>query len=226
MNPYDRTDKIDSFLADTMDSVEKKEFERLLSSTSNTLEENNLHNEIEMQKKIILAIQEEGMKEVLRTEEKRMQKRHRINRFIDRFILSSAIIAAAACLAAYFILSPTIQMMTAYGVSECTEYSETTANFIVRGNEENMDLLADAVEAMSVNDWNKAELSLNKIIDNTDKAEDEQLLQIRDEAEWLQAILSMQRGRYFSAKKRLNKIASSNSIYAEQAIVTLQKLQK
>ena len=226
MNPYDRTDKIDSFLADTMDSVEKKEFERLLSSTSNTLEENNLHNEIEMQKKIILAIQEEGMKEVLRTEEKRMQKRHRINRFIDRFILSSAIIGAAACLAGYFILSPTIQMMTMHGVSECTKYSETTANFIVRGNEENMDLLADAVEAMSINDWNKAELSLNKIIDNTDKAEDEQLLQIRDEAEWLQAILSMQRGRYFSAKIRLNKIASSNSIYAEQSIVTLQKLQR
>ena len=179
-----------------------------------------------MQKKIILAIQEEGMKEVLRTEEKRMQKRHRINRFIDRFILSSAIIGAAACLAGYFILSPTIQMMTTYGVSECTDYSENMANFIVRGNEENMDLLADAIDAMAIADWRSAEKCLDKIINNTNKAEDEQLLQIRDEAEWLQAILSMQRGRYFSAKKRLNKIASSNSIYAEQAMVMLQKLQK
>ena len=57
MNNIERTDKIDAYLAGTMSEAEKKEFEGLLLGSETSLDDKTkLHDEMELQKEIIFAM--------------------------------------------------------------------------------------------------------------------------------------------------------------------------
>ena len=82
----------------------------------------------------------------------------------------------------------------------------------------------EAMDAIEAQKWTEANKCLKTITRNAKGSEDAQLLQVKDDAEWLQAVVSMKRGRYFTAKRQLKAIANSNSTHAEQAQTALDSL--
>ena len=59
------TDLIDKYLRNELTEDEKKQFERLLSTSSESLGDKDLASEVDLQKEIIIAIQARGLKECL-----------------------------------------------------------------------------------------------------------------------------------------------------------------
>lgn len=210
-------DLMDAYLASSLEAQQRAEFEAMLASDA------NLRKELKMHKQIILAVQGKVMEDALANEEKKYIKQ--VKRSLRSYLsYAGAVLAMAACIAAYIILTPLVEQMTTIGNSQFTEYYSEQSSLLVRGADENIDLLAEAMDAIESSNWTKANKCLKTIISNAEGAEDAQLLQIKDDAEWLQAVVSMKRGRYFTAKRQLKAIANSNSAHAQQAQAALDSL--
>lgn len=208
---------MDAYLANTLDDQARAEFESLLAK------DEELRKELRLHKQIILAIQGKAMEEVLVEEEKKYIKK-KSHPILNRLTYAGAVLAMAACIAAYIILTPLVEQMTIIGNSQFTEYYDSEASLIVRGADDNLDLLADAMAAIEAEKWRDANKSLNAIIKNAEGSDDAQLLQVKDDAEWLKALVSMKRGRYFSANHQLKAIANSQSAHAAEAQTILDNL--
>lgn len=63
------TDLIDKYLRNELTEDEKNQFERLLSTSSESLGDKDLASEVDLQKEIIIAIQARGLKECLQQKE-------------------------------------------------------------------------------------------------------------------------------------------------------------
>lgn len=214
----DLTELMDAYWDGTLDAKARTEFESKLASDAELRKELNLH------KQVILAIEGQSMEDTLVEEEKKYAKNHKRYPVLNSLSYVGAVLAMAACIAAYIVLTPLVDQMTVWGNSQFTEYYNNEASLIVRGADDNLDLLADAMTAIEAENWRDANKSLNAIIKNAEGSDDAQLLQVKDDAEWLKAIVSMKRGRYFSAKRQLKAIANSQSAYASDAQTILDSL--
>ncbi len=214
----DLTELMDAYLDGTLDAKARTEFESKLASDAELRKELNLH------KQVILAIEGQSMEDTLVEEEKKYDKNHKRYPVLNSLSYVGAVLAMAACIAAYIVLTPLVDQMTVWGNSQFTEYYNNEASLIVRGADDNLDLLADAMTAIEAENWRDANKSLNAIIKNAEGSDDAQLLQVKDDAEWLKAIVSMKRGRYFSAKRQLKAIANSQSAHASDAQTILDSL--
>jgi len=212
------TELMDAYLAGTLDAKARTEFESKLASDAELRKELNLH------KQVILAIEGQSMEETLVEEEKKYDKNRKRYPVLNSLSYVGAVLAMAACIAAYIVLTPLVDQMTLWGNNQFTEYYNNEASLIVRGADDNLDLLADAMTAIEAENWRDANKSLNAIIKNAEGSDDAQLLQVKDDAEWLKAIVSMKRGRYFSARRQLKAIANSQSAHASDAQTILDSL--
>lgn len=212
------TELMDAYLAGTLDAKARTEFESKLASDEELRKELNLH------KQVILAIEGQAMEETLVEEEKKYDKNRKRYPVLNSLSYVGAVLAMAACIAAYIVLTPLVEQMTVLGNSQFTEYYNSGASLIVRGADDNLDLQADAMTAIEAENWREANKSLNAIIKNAEGSDDAQLLQIKDDAEWLKALVSMKRGRYFSSKRQLKAIANSQSTHAADAQAILDSL--
>ena len=214
----DMTELMDAYLAGTLDAKARTEFESKLASDAELRKELNLH------KQVILAIEGQAMEKTLVEEEKKYDKNRKRYPVLNSLSYVGAVLAMAACIAAYIVLTPLVEQMTILGNSQFTEYYNSEASLIVRGADDNLDLLADAITAIEAENWRDANKNLNAIIKNAEGTDDAQLLQVKDDAEWLKALVSMKRGRYFSAKRQLKTIANSQSVHAAEAQTILDSL--
>lgn len=212
------TELMDAYLAGTLDAKARTEFESKLASDAELRKELNLH------KQVILAIEGQAMEKTLVEEEKKYDKNRKRYPVLNSLSYVGAVLAMAACIAAYIVLTPLVEQMTILGNSQFTEYYNSEASLIVRGADDNMDLLADAITAIEAENWRDANKNLSAIIKNAEGTDDAQLLQVKDDAEWLKALVSMKRGRYFSAKRQLKTIANSQSVHATEAQTILNSL--
>ncbi len=209
---------MDAYLANTLDKKARADFESQLASDA------ELRKELALHKQVILAIEGQAMEETIVEEEKKYAKRRRRYPALNSFSYAGAALAIAACIAAYIILTPLVEQMTTVGNAQFTEYYSEQSSLLVRGVDENLDMLAEAMDAIEAQKWTEANKCLKTITRNAKGSEDAQLLQVKDDAEWLQAVVSMKRGRYFTAKRQLKAIANSNSTHAEQAQTALDSL--
>lgn len=214
----DITELMDAYLAGSLDINARAEFESKLASDA------ELRRELDLHKQVVLAIEGQAMEETLVKEEKKYIKNRKRYPILRSLSYAGTIIAMAACISIYLILTPQIEQMTVLGNSQFTEYYNNEASLIVRGADDNLDLLADALTAIQEENWEEANNSLDTIILNAEGLEDIQLLQIKDDAEWLKALVSMKRGRYFTAKRQLKAIANSQSVHAAEAQTILDNL--
>ena len=218
MDQDKRNELMDAYLAGTLDKKARADFESQLASDA------ELRKELALHKQVILAIEGQAMEETLVEEEKKYAKRRKRYPVLNSLSYAGAVLAMAACIAAYIILTPLVDQMTTIGNSQFTEYYSEQSSLMVRGADENIDLLAEAMDAIEASNWTEANKCLKTIIRNAEGSDDAQLLQIKDDAEWLQAVISMKRGRYFTAKRQLKAIANSNSAHAQQAQAALDSL--
>lgn len=229
MNTIEKTDKIDDFLLGNMSVEEKNEFERLLSDDVKSLEGKQLKQDMELQKDIILAIKERGLKEMLQKEEEKLQEDegHRRKQIVRITSFSLGGFSLAAAIAFMLVVVPMARIMNTASndFAYSLEQMETT-----RGTsfDELSLLLQDATSAILADDWQRAdELSIELMERSSqpmsDYSEDE-LHDYYQQAEWLHVNCLMHEKKVFEAKRLLKKIVQENGFYSRQAEDILKKL--
>ena len=223
------TDLIDKYLRNELTEDEKNQFERLLSTSSESLGDKDLASEVDLQKEIIIAIQARGLKECLQQKEQQIRsQRLRTKRIIklSSWGISSSFVAAIVILAV--ILTPMAKMMK----TESSEFAASITLPTTRGvNDQSGELqnqLFFVYSYISQNQFDQANELAQQLIKEIQISQQsitsEETQDILDQAQWLHAICEMHKGRVLKAKKLLKQIAKSNSCYAKDAENILNKL--
>lgn len=222
MTNIEKTKLIDRYLSCEMSQDEKINFERLLlepdvSSNSRL----TIREEMELQKEIENAIRERGLREMLQKEEYHIRQKQRKRRVaIWTFVGGGLVTAIAAVILAFVVVIPMAQIMQDYSNSYVSQMTigET------RGNNEHATLLNNALVLMQKGAWDDASAIVDDVFEQTADAHMEQIVEIHNNAEWLQVICLMHDGKILRAKRLLQKIALSDSYYRTQAIELLETL--
>lgn len=222
MTNLERTKLIDRYLSGEMTEEEKMSFERLLSEgDSSSMDEQNLQKEMELQKEIEYAIQERGLREMLQKEEARIRLRQRIKRITIWSLSSGSVITAiAAVMLLLLVVAPVAHMMQ----DMSSQYVAQVEIGQLRGDNANAEALSNAISLMQANEWEQASQIVNDVFAQTANSQDEETIEMHDNAEWLKAICLMHDGKVRKAKRLLRKIANSESYYSGMASEMLEKL--
>jgi len=207
--------------------------ERLLSDPELSLEDRDkFRKEMELQQEIILAIQKQGLKEMLQQEdEKEEEKAHKvyIRRLIGWTSGSITTLAAAAVVIFMIMIAPMRDFFYNYSFqySQSIQLAEAT-----RGDEldEVAALLEQANEAVLTSQWQQADKLALQVMElcsqPVDNVSDEKRTEYYQQAEWLHANYLMHSKRALKARHLLIKIVEDKGIYSEQAQMILQQMNK
>lgn len=220
MKTIERTELIDRYLLGEATAEEKMQVERLLSDPELSLEDRDkFRKEMELQQEIILAIQKQGLKEMLQKEEKHIRYKHNVTKVTILSLSGGGFIAAmAAVLLLLFVIVPTSRQMQDYSVQYVAQIEVGN----VRGENEIASQLSDAVMMMQKNDWDNATAIIDEVLEHTSNSQEEQVRDMHDNALWLKALCLMHDGKVLKAKRILRKIANSENHYSEQAAELLE----
>lgn len=238
MNTIERTDKIDAYLAGTMSEAEKKEFEGLLLGSETSLEDRTkLQDEMELQKEIIFAIRRRGFREMVKkdiAEIKQEEEEH--HQRVVRWTLGSVSITAIAAIfvGVFMITSITRSMLDESNTwAQSLQTSQNTRGGETESINEQLELVYNAI---AQDDWQSAYImNANLRKEAMQLREDENLLaqeglskeevqEIIEATDWIEAQYEMHEGHIRSSKKLLQKIANSDSYYSVQAAELLEKI--
>jgi hypothetical protein len=222
------TDQIDRYLRNELSEQERAQFEYMLSASDKSSTGENLNDEVELQKEIIMAIQARGLKECLQKKEAEMRaKRSQWQRIIkiSSWSLASSLVAAVFVLV--LITIPMAKIMRA----ESVEYAASISS-LSRGAQESAThiqaLLSTTYTLVSQNQFQLADEQALQILNliQTTRTDliSEGTKDIFEQAQWLHAVCVMNTGKVFKAKKLLRQIANSDSHYATRAQDILDKL--
>lgn len=222
MTPIERTILIDNYQIGNMTKDEKSEFERLL--LTDDLSSKDImpwKKEMELQDDIILGIKERGLLEMLQMKEQQLSKREKRKKITIWSLSSGGIVSAmAAIIIVLLIIAPMARTMQNYS----TQYVGGIEISNVRGDNMHLTPLQNALVLMQNNQWEEAETIIDKTCKATTDSQDEQQLEMYNEAEWLKTICLMHRGKSLQAKRMLKKIAKSESHYKSRAAEVLESL--
>lgn len=226
-NDISTEERIDKYLLGRMSEEEKRQFESVIEKDA------SLKEEYECQKVMAIAVQKAAMRDFLKN--KKEQKK---NRFL--FAPSHRALWTITSIAAMFILiiggydyTSTLNTMKAEGQSV---YQDISAPVARDGNM--IDILMEkaykeigyeqydhAMETISkARDMVAAQLSLHSANAEEDEYE-HQILQIqKDELDLYEVVILLKQGKVIKARKVLEKIAKSNSLYSNKAKEQLELL--
>lgn len=235
MKTTERTELIDRYLLGEATTEEKMQVERLLSDPELSLEDRDkFRKEMELQKEIILAIQKQGLKEMLQQADEKKEKvdeeiEHKVHirRLIGWTSGSITTLAAAAVIVFVIVLAPMRALFYnySYQYAQSVQIAEAT-----RGDElsEIASLLEQAYEAVLTNQWQQADkLSLQVMelcTQPVDNLTDEERVEYYQQAEWLHANYLMHSKHAVRAHRLLKKIADDKGLYSAQAQAILQQV--
>lgn len=221
MTNLERTKLIDRYLSHEMPEEEKMSFERLLSEgDSSSIDVQNLQKEMELQKEIELAIQERGLREMLKKEEARIRQRELTKRVVIWSIGSGSVITAlAAVMLLLFVVAPVARLMQ----DMSSQYVAQVEIGQLRGEDPDAYTLSNALSLMQANEWEQASQIVDDMYAQTVNPQDEASISMHEDAEWLKAICLMHDGKVMKAKRLLRKIANSESPYSEMASEMLER---
>jgi hypothetical protein len=222
------TDQIDRYLRNELSEQERAQFEDMLSASDKSSTGENLNDEVELQKEIIMAIQARGLKECLQKKEAEMRaKRSQWQRIIkiSSWSLASSLVAAVFVLV--LITIPMAKIMRA----ESVDYAASISS-LSRGAQESAThiqaLLSTTYTLVSQNQFQLADEQALQILNliQTTRTDliSEGTKDIFEQAQWLHAVCVMNTGKVFKANKLLRQIANSDSHYATRAQDILDKL--
>ncbi|MGN0187292.1 MAG: hypothetical protein ACI392_06045 [Paludibacteraceae bacterium] len=222
MTNIEKTKLIDKYLSNELSEEERTDFERLLFgqdlSSNGKL---SFREEMQLQKNIETAIRERGLRDMLRKEESHIRQKQRIKRIVLWSLGGSGLLTAiAAALCLLLVIAPMAQMMQNYSTTYVSQVSVGAS----RGNNEYATMLNEALVLMQNDKWDDASNKIDEVLQQTMDCRDKQTLEIRETAEWLEAVYLMHEGKVIKAKRLLQKIANSDSYYSVQASEWLEKL--
>lgn len=221
MTDLERTILIDKYLSHEMSEEDKNNFERLLLSPDLSLNGRlTFREEVELQKEIENAIRERGLREMLRKENERINRKKRV-KWITMWSLSGVFTTAvAAVVLVLLIVAPIARTMNDYS----THYVANLSIGALRGDSEYADRLNAALQLMQNGEWDEASVVLDELMEQTAGGQIPSMIDVYDSAEWFKTLCLMHDGKVLKAKRLLHKIADSKSYYNVQAAELLEQL--
>lgn len=227
MTTIDRTEKIDSYLSGKMSPEEKKEFEGLLSADVESSNVETLREEMELQKDLITAIRERGLREQLKEQEQQMRARRAEKQRIYRLSgWSAGILSMAAVWCLVLSLVPVAQTM----VRLSTDYVQSIVIAPARGGATDTPQteLEYIYTLLAQEQWVEAAPKAYALMEQTsvpsEELCEEERQEIYEQAQWLYTMCEMHQRHIFRAKRLLKQIAAGNGYYADQAKAMLKAM--
>lgn len=221
MTDLERTILIDKYLSHEMSEEDKNNFERLLLSPDLSLNGRlTFREEVELQKEIENAIRERGLREMLRKENERINRKKRVKRITMWSLSGVFTTAVAAVVLVLLIVAPIARTMNDYS----THYVANLSIGALRGDSEYADRLNAALQSMQNGEWDEASVVLDELMEQTAGGQIPSMIDVYDSAEWFKALCLMHDGKVLKAKRLLHKIADSKSYYNVQAAELLEQL--
>lgn len=227
MTTLDRTEKIDAYLSDQMSPEEKKEFERLLSADAESSDVGTLREEMELQKDMITAIRERGLREQLKEQERQMRaRRAKTQRIIRLSGYSAGALSMVAVLCLALILVPVAQTM----VRLSSGYAQSLEIAPARGGatDTQQTELEHIYILLAQGQWADAAPKAYALMEQTSVPSEEfceeERQEMYEQAQWLYTMCEMHQKHIFRAKRLLKQIAAGNGYYANQAKTMLEAM--
>ncbi len=223
MTNLEKTILIDKYLSHEMSAEERKNFERLLSeSNSSYNDETSLQKEMALQIEIEDSIRERGLREMLQKEEFQIRRKQRVKHITLWSLGSGSLVTAiAAVLLVLLVVAPVARVMQDYSTNYVAQVEVST----MRGSSNDYAaMLNNALVMMQNDEWHEANAIVDNVLRATANSQEEQVREIYDNAEWLKAICLMHNGKVLKAKRLLRKIANGESHYKDIASELLEQL--
>ena len=230
MKTIERTELIDRYLLGEATAEEKMQVERLLSDSELSLEDRDkFRKEMELQQEIILAIQKQGLKEMLQQvdEKEKKEEEHkvavRITPIHVRIIRATASLAIAACFVGVILVGPQMSRLRDLGQQDLffTEAYMDMNNAYAgscRGESETADAIIEANALMQAGNYKQADDLLAaalKSMPDVDKG-----TQSWDEKEdmlYLQALCAIKQHKLYRSRRLLNELVDMDTTHKNEA---------
>jgi hypothetical protein len=216
-----KQDTIDKYILGKMSNEERLAFEKEIA------QDDNLREEVSVQREIIQAIRMKAAKEHLQAVERKIQANER-RRKVFAIRITSVAIAACLVLGVFFH----VDTVTAYRDCGMSIQSEIIAERGgVRGGEKYSDRVIDAMESgnyeLALNIIREGETIEFTFDDSNPTLQEQARIEYnieQNDLKWFKAITYMRMGKWIKAKRLLKEIAASDSYYKTKAQEVLKKL--
>ena len=238
MTNLEKTILIDRYLAGEMTEEEKVSFERLLSDTDSSYTDKvSLKDEMNLQKEIILAIQERGLREMLRREEERLRAESNddqppihttarpaaASRGPLWLIRSATTIVIAACMAGPIVIAPQVSRMVAISNNSefysAATFEMTEAYSQLKGCDEPSDAIIDATALMQSGDYKQADALLADALRSMPEVTnaDSQAWSEKEDMLYLRALCVIKQHKLYRSRRLLNEVVRMDGLHRDQA---------
>lgn len=230
MTNLEKTILIDRYLAGEMTEEEKVSFERLLSDTDSSYTDKvSLKDEMNLQKEIILAIQERGLREMLQREEAKIREEEDADRAAAAsrgplwLIRSAATIVIAACMAGPIVIAPQVSRMVAISNNSefysAATFEMTEAYSQLKGCDEPSDAIIDATALMQSGDYKQADALLADALRSMPEVTnaDSQAWSEKEDLLYLRALCAFKQHKLYRSRRLLNEVVRMDGLHRDQA---------
>ena len=225
MKTIERTELIDRYLLGEASAEEKMQVERLLSDPELSLEDRDkFRKEMELQQEIILAIQKQGLKEMLQQADEKDEKEEEHHRKVRIWsIRSVASLAIAACFVGIIIIGPQMSRISSLSKQDAF-YAEAYADInnayamTCRGESEAADAILEANALMQAGGYKQADAILSETLANMqDVLEGTQAWEEKEDMLYLQALCAVKQYQLYRSRHLLNEVVNMNTTHKDKA---------
>ena len=226
MKTIERTELIDRYLLGEATAEEKMQVERLLSAPELSLEDRDkFRKEMELQQEIILAIQKQGLKEMLQQADEKEEKEEEHHRKVRIWsIRSVASLAIAACFVGIIIIGPQMSRISNLSQQDAF-YAEAYADInnayamACRGESEAADAILEANALMQAGDYKQADKVLTQALKQMQIVipDNAQAWSEKEDMLYLRALCAIKQHRLYRSRHLLNEVVNMNSTHRAEA---------
>ena len=234
MKTIERTELIDRYLLGDATAEEKMQVERLLSDPELSLDDREkFRKEMELQQEIILAIQKQGLKEMLQQADEKEEKEEEHHRKVRIWsIRSVASLAIAACFVGIIIIGPQMSRISNLSQQDAF-YAEAYADInnayamVCRGESEATDAILEANALMQAGDYKQADAILLETLANMqDVSEGTQAWEEKEDMLYLQALCAIKQHQLYRSRHLLNEVVNMNTTHKDKAQQLLNTIKR
>lgn len=237
MTNLEKTILIDSYLAGEMTEEEKVSFERLLSDTDSSYTDKvSLKDEMNLQKEIILAIQERGLREMLQREEAKIREEEDADRaaaerisWPKHIVRAVSSVAVAACFCGIFIAPQVSRLASISNDAElyaAVSMDMNEAYSGLKGCNEASDAVLKANELMQSGDYKQADKILVQALEQMKPitSDEQQAWTEKEDMLYLRALCAIKQHKLYRSRMLLNEVINMNSTHQTEAQQLLNQI--
>lgn len=226
MKTVERTKLIDRYLLGEATAEEKMQVERLLSDPELSLDDRDkFRKEMELQHEIILAIQKQGLKEMLQQADEKEEKEEEHHRKVRIWSIRSVVsLAIAACFVGIIIIGPQMSRISNLSQQDAF-YAEAYADInnayamASRGESEVADAIIEANALMQAGDYKQADKVLVQALEQMQEisSKEVQAWSEKEDIVYLRALCAIKQHKLYRSRRLLNEVVNMNATHKDEA---------